>query len=54
VAGVRRGLPERVAAWAATGPPGHLWSTAVDVVLLWLRYGAARLRGRDPHRDVAP
>jgi hypothetical protein len=43
---VRRGPPERLAAWAATGPPGHLWSVAADVAVLWTRYALARLRRR--------
>ena len=43
---VRRSLGERLAAWLATGPAGHLWSTVADVVVLWLRYGVARLRRR--------
>jgi hypothetical protein len=40
---------ERLAAWLVTGPLGHLWSAAVDIVKAWARYGWARLRGRDPY-----
>lgn len=48
-----RGPAERLAAWAVTGPPGHLWSVVADVSLLWARYGAYRARtllgaGRPP------
>ena len=35
----------RFAGWLYTGPPGHLWSTAVDVVALWSRW--ARMRARE-------
>jgi hypothetical protein len=45
---IRRGPLERAAAWLVTGPLGHLWSVAADVVLLWVRYGLARARGRRP------
>jgi hypothetical protein len=45
---IPRGPLERVAAWLVTGPLGHLWSVAADVVLLWVRYGLARARGRRP------
>jgi hypothetical protein len=37
---------DRLAAWFVTGPLGHLWSVLVDVVVLWTRYVAARLRKR--------
>jgi len=36
----------RLAAWLYTGPVGHLWSTAADVVVAWARWGAARARER--------
>jgi hypothetical protein len=36
----------RLAAWIYTGPLGHLWSTLADVVVLWTRWGAAKLRAR--------
>jgi hypothetical protein len=39
---------ERLAAWLITGPVGHLWSAAADIVAAWMRYGWARARGRDP------
>jgi hypothetical protein len=35
---------DRLAAWIVTGPLGHLWSVAVDVIVLLARYGWARLR----------
>ena len=41
---IRRGLPERVAAWLVTGPPGQLWSVTVDVLVLWARYARDRAR----------
>jgi hypothetical protein len=43
---IRRGPAERLKAWLVTGPLGHLWSVAADVVLAWTRYALARLRGR--------
>jgi hypothetical protein len=33
---------ERLHAWLVTGPPGHLWSAAVDVVLHSLRAAVGR------------
>jgi hypothetical protein len=36
----------RLLAWIYTGPLGHLWSTSIDVVVLWARLGGAKLRGR--------
>jgi hypothetical protein len=45
---IRRHAPERALGWLVTGPLGHLWSVAADVVLLWSRYTLARLRGRAP------
>jgi hypothetical protein len=41
--------PERVTAWIYTGPLGHLYGTAADVIQLWVAYLAsrARLRLRD-------
>jgi len=41
---VARNPIDRAAAWLVTGPLGHLWSVAVDVVLLWARWGLARVR----------
>ena len=35
----------RLLAWVYTGPLGHLWSTSIDVVVLWARWGAGKLRG---------
>jgi hypothetical protein len=29
-----------------TGPLGHAWSALADIVLLWARYLANRVRGR--------
>jgi hypothetical protein len=43
---MRRGRAERFQAWAITGPPGHLWSAAADIVVLWVRYGWSRVRPR--------
>ena len=40
----RRNTAERLQAWMVTGPPGHLWSVAADVVVLWARYGLFKLR----------
>jgi hypothetical protein len=40
---VRRSLPERLQAWAVTGPPGHLWSVLADIVVLFARARLARL-----------
>ncbi|MBV9213435.1 MAG: hypothetical protein JOZ25_07285 [Actinobacteria bacterium] len=36
----------RLLAWLYTGPLGHLWSTAADVVSLWLRWAVAGARRR--------
>jgi hypothetical protein len=41
---VRRGPAERLAAWAVTGPLGHLWSVVADVTVLLARYGLYRAR----------
>jgi len=35
----------RFAAWLYTGPLGHFWSTSLDIVLAWIRWGVGRLRG---------
>jgi hypothetical protein len=43
---IRRSAPERLLAWALTGPPGHLWSALADIALLWLRLGRSWLRSR--------
>jgi hypothetical protein len=50
---LRRGPLERLTAWTVTGPPGHLWSVAADVTVLWARYGMYKARtlrgaGRPP------
>ncbi|HYP48501.1 MAG TPA: hypothetical protein VEQ61_07680 [Thermoleophilaceae bacterium] len=50
---IRRGAPERLVAWALTGPPGHLWSAAVDIALLWARFGWSWLRTRVREKRVA-
>jgi hypothetical protein len=39
---------DRLAAWLVTGPAGHLWSAAADIVVLWVRYGWARATRRTP------
>jgi hypothetical protein len=36
----------RLAAWIYTGPLGHLWSTSIDVVVLWGEWGGRKLRER--------
>src|SRR2546421_11135552 len=41
----------RVLAWIHTGPLGHLWSTAADVVSLWIRWGL-RVAGRRAVRAI--
>jgi hypothetical protein len=41
-----RSTPERALAWLVTGPLGHLYSFVTEVVVLWARYLASRLRGR--------
>jgi hypothetical protein len=42
---LRRAPGERLLAWLFVGPLGHLWSTAADITVAWVRYAAARLRG---------
>jgi hypothetical protein len=37
---------ERALAWLYTGPLGHLWGTLADIVVLWVRWGAASARAR--------
>jgi hypothetical protein len=39
---VRRSIPERVLAWAYTGPLGHLWSVVGDLA----EYGSRTLARR--------
>jgi hypothetical protein len=39
-----RSLRRRSAGWVVTGPIGHLYSVAADVVLLWVRWGLSRVR----------
>jgi hypothetical protein len=39
---------DRLAAWIVTGPVGHFWSAVADIVMLWARYGWARVTGRTP------
>jgi hypothetical protein len=41
-----RGPRERLSAWLVTGPLGHLYGTLADIVLLWTRWGATRVRAR--------
>jgi hypothetical protein len=41
---IKRGRRERLCAWLATGPIGHLYSMALDVAMFWL----AQLRHRKP------
>jgi hypothetical protein len=43
---LRRSGRERLQAWVVTGPPGHLWSAAVDIVVIWTRWLAHRARQR--------
>jgi len=43
---IRRGPRERLSAWLVTGPLGHLYGTLADIVLLWTRWGASRVRAR--------
>jgi hypothetical protein len=38
----------RIAAWAYTGPLGHLYGGVADWAELFGRYAWARARGRDP------
>jgi hypothetical protein len=33
-------------AWLYTGPLGHLYATAADIVELWSRWGLGRLRAK--------
>jgi len=42
----RRAPAERALAWIYTGPPGRLWSPLADVVILWSRWMAGRVRAR--------
>jgi hypothetical protein len=44
----RLSLRLRVAAWVVTGPLGHLWAGVAVWAELLVRYGWARLRGREP------
>jgi hypothetical protein len=44
VSGIERSPGERLAAWVVTGPPGHLYGTLADVVVLWVRYGRHRAK----------
>jgi hypothetical protein len=37
---------ERFLAWIYTGPLGHLYGTVADVIELWTRYLASRVRRR--------
>jgi hypothetical protein len=36
----------RLIAWIYTGPLGHLWSTAADVVTLWVKWVLSLARAR--------
>jgi hypothetical protein len=44
--GLRRGPPERLAAWLYTGPLGHFYGVVADIAELWTRYAAGRMRAR--------
>jgi hypothetical protein len=33
---------QRLLAWIYTGPIGHLYGTAADIVVLWVRWGAGK------------
>jgi hypothetical protein len=44
VAKIERSAAERAAAWAVTGPLGHLYGTLADLTVLWARYGRHRAR----------
>jgi hypothetical protein len=47
VAALRSPTPaRRLAAWLYTGPLGHLWSTGAEVVVLWSKWAALRVRER--------
>jgi hypothetical protein len=39
-----RGPAERALAWLYTGPLGHLYGVVADLLVLWARYAASRLR----------
>jgi hypothetical protein len=41
-----RGPLERAAAWTVTGPPGHLWSTTVDLLAFFVASSVNRARLR--------
>jgi hypothetical protein len=43
---IRRGPRETFAAWMVTGPLGHLYGTAADIAVLWVRWALARVRAR--------
>ncbi|MBA2764541.1 MAG: hypothetical protein H0U42_07635 [Thermoleophilaceae bacterium] len=43
---LRRGGAERLLAWIYTGPLGRLWGGVVDLAVLLVRIGWARLRAR--------
>jgi hypothetical protein len=43
---LRRRPREKLAAWLTTGPLGHLYGTLADITLLWVRWGASRVRAR--------
>jgi hypothetical protein len=47
---LRRRPAERAAAWLYTGPPGHLYSTLVDIAVAWSRWAASR--GREKLRQA--
>jgi hypothetical protein len=40
---LQRGPIERLWAWVVTGPLGHLYGTAADVIVLWARYARHRI-----------
>jgi hypothetical protein len=45
----RRTLP---IAWLYTGPLGHLYGTAADVIELWGRWGIARTKKALPRKRL--
>ena len=47
---MRRGPPERLAAWLVTGPAGHLWSALADFVLILMREAYRTLAGAGSRR----
>jgi hypothetical protein len=55
---IKRGRRERLCAWLATGPIGHLYSVALDVAVFWLtqlrrRKGQPPTKGDQSYRTKA-